>query len=119
MKIQLFENTTEHIITIGRKEILDRIVDELFGSNFGLVYSMEDVDIIEFHYKGYPDLEAFLIIIELKFIESEDVMNGITGRMKNIDSKLGFMSVSRLGIFGGNSVFNFWYYLSEEDISKF
>ena len=93
MKIQLFEDTTEHIITIGRKEILDRIVDELFGSNFGLVYSPEDVDIIKFYYKGYPNLEAFLIIIELKFIESEDVINGIDSRMKNIDSKLGFMSV--------------------------
>lgn len=119
MEIQLFENSTELTITISRKEILDRIIDELFDSNFGLVYSQEDVDVIQFYYKGHPDLEAFLIIVRLKFIESQDIINDTASRMKNIDSKLGFMSVSRFGIFGSNTSFNFWYYLPEEDISRF
>lgn len=116
MKIELYSNSIEQPITLKRKQVLDRIVQELFDSEFGQVYQQDDISRILFHYKGHPDLEAFYILIELNFTESDDVMSNIQSRMRRIESNLAFMSMNKFGMFGDkNSRYNFWYYLPEED----
>ena len=116
MKIELYSNNIEKAITLQRKQILDRIVGEIFDSEFGNVYQQSDVSHILFNYKGHPDLEAFYILVKLNFTESNDVMDNIQSRMGRIESNLAFVSMNRLGMFGDeNSIFHFWYYLTEED----
>lgn len=116
MKIELYSDNIEKAITLQRKQVLDRIVSEIFDSEFGQVYQQSDINKILFYYKGHPDLDAFYILVKLNFTESNDVMENIQGRMRRIESNLAFMSMSRFGMFGDTkSVFNFWYYLPEED----
>lgn len=120
MKIELYSDNIERAITLQRKQVLDRIVSEIFDSEFGQVYQQSDINNILFHYKGHPDLEAFYILVKLNFTESNDVMDNIQGRMGRIGSNLAFVSMNRIDMFGDeNSIFHFWYYLPQEDRSVF
>jgi hypothetical protein len=107
LKIQLFENNFEKVIKPNGMVILTRIVDEIFKTDFGLIYEESEIDYIRFHYKGYPNLEAFYVSIVLNFIESDDVINDIEYRMKKIKSNLAFMSISKSGFFTPYTQFHF------------
>lgn len=120
MKIELYSDNIEKAITLQRKQVLDRIVSEIFDSEFGQVYQQSDINKILFNYKGHPDLEAFYILVQLNFTESKDVLDGINSRMGRIESNLAFVSMNQKGMFGSeDSIFHFWYYLPEEDRSVF
>lgn len=74
----------------SKKKIISEVTSKII-SGISFIYTTDDINKIDFHLKGVDETNGFFCILELNFIESDDVI-------ALFDEKLQPLSVDKIGL---------------------
>jgi hypothetical protein len=129
MKVHLLDGINLLSISGDQKIIMKKISTNIVDS-LSIIYDINDIKSMRFYIKGIEKVVALQIIVSLKFIESDDVINITMDRMSKVnvpnddDPGLSFMMMYKIPIMdslygvSSHSEINFWYQFTNEEILK-
>jgi len=138
MKVNLFDGINPLSITEKQGIIMKKIAKEILD-HLSIVYNINEIRSMNFHIKGIEKITSLQIIISLKFIESDDVIDVIVNKMSKVvarnsiggvprddDPGLSFMTMYKKSIMDSlsldgrdaSSEINFWYQFTNEEVLK-
>lgn len=129
MKVHLFDGINLLSISEDQGILMKKISTDILDS-LSIIYGLNDIKSMKFHIKGVKKVVALQIVVSLKFIESDDVINVIMDRMSKVvvpnddGPGLSFMMMYKIPIMdslygvSSHSEINFWYQFTNEEILK-
>ena len=121
-KVELYDGFTR-IASDGFVTVLSKVTNEICD-DLSMVYSVDELEFIHVHLKGFPQINGLLIRVQLTFEESDDVLSVVHDRLDKVigcttipedQPGLSYICVHKRGFCSYYSEINFWYKFDEKE----